>query len=86
MHTQERVARYFWQQEAGPETCYSLVDRVSSKPVASITYLNSNRKWRWSRHTCQLLHGAGASAGVTRSLADAKAAVVDGLPNEICSS
>jgi len=80
---QQRATRYFWQPVEGPETSYSLVDRVSAKSIAVVTYMNSARKWRWSRNTSPLLHGAGSSCGITKLLADAKAAVLADLPDEM---
>ena len=72
--------RYFWQQRLGGETCYSLIDRVTAREIATVTYVSTMRKWRWSRRTTPLLHGAEPAEGIAKLLVDAKQSVETGLP------
>ena len=78
-----REHRYFWSQGTGEESTYSLIDRISSKEVATIVYLKSVRRWQWSRHTTALLHGAVAVEGTSKLLAEAKRSIEAGLPQEM---
>jgi hypothetical protein len=75
--------RYFWDCRPGAGATYVLIDRVTANDVASITYMEGVRRWRWSRRTSLLLHGAIAAEGTSKLLSEAKAAVQAGLPSDM---
>lgn len=79
----KKQPRYFWSHESDGDTKYSLIDRVSSQPVATIIYMKSARRWAWSRRTTLLLHGVAAGQGIAKLLADAKQQSESGLAEDL---
>jgi len=75
--------RYFWETCPQDRFSYILIDRVSSREVARVTYLATVRKWRWSRNTSRMLHGADPAEGLVRLLGEAQKLVEEGLPKEM---
>lgn len=62
------------------EERYQLIDVVSRRPVASIEQVGG--VWHWMRNTTISHQGAPSAAGEATTLAEAQAAVLNGLPNE----
>lgn len=80
--TTTKLARYFWSRGGADGSEHLLIDRVTAHPIASITYLESSRRWQWSRSTMALLHGVAPASGRAKLLADAKRNIESGLPEE----
>jgi hypothetical protein len=78
-----QTARYFWKSGSTLQKSYVLIDRVSAREIATVTYLNTMRKWRWVRKTSVLLHGVQPADGVCKRLNDAKKWVETGLPLDL---
>ena len=81
--TTTHPTRYFWEPCPQDKFSYVLIDRVSKREVARVTYLTTVRKWRWSRNTTRLLHGADPAEGIVRLLTEAQKLVEEGLPKEM---
>jgi len=72
------MTRFEWKELAGNR--YQLIDVVSHKPVASIE--PNSGGWRWLRNTTMKHQGAPQGDGTAATLAEAQAAVLNGLRNE----
>lgn len=69
--------RYQWRKPSDLPDRIELVDTTTTQVIAVITGVG--REWQWQRKTTRLLHGTPAGEGITKTLTQAKIAVLEGL-------